>query len=285
MPDKSVNYDLLSPTNFLARSVEVFPDKTAVIYGDKAYNWTQFQDRVFRLANALKARGIGAGDKVAFVCPNTPPMLEAHYAVPMIGAALVSVNIRLSAGEVSYIIDNIGQDLVTLDPGSVPGFEQYNRPFFEDPEHVYDAFEFTATKSYSNNWSMFASYRYSKLKGNFEGFFRSDNGQSDPSITSLFDFPTNDPDYTGFGGPQFGYLGDIRYQGTTLGAFPLPNNRPHQFRLYGNYTVGGLNLGIGADLGSFVLVSPTDGYLVFSTDLIEPGCCGKLRDEPCSKRA
>jgi hypothetical protein len=152
--------------------------------------------------------------------------------------------------DVYYYIDNISADLYTLDPSTVPGYGYIPRPFFEDPEHVYDSVEFTATKSYSDNWSLFASYRWSKLDGNFEGFFRSDNGQSDPAITSLFDFPTDDPSYTSIGVPDYGYLGDIRYQGTTLGSFPLPNTRPHQFRFYGNYTTGGLSLGIGADLGS-----------------------------------
>ena len=115
MSDKIVNYDLLSPTNFLARSVEVFPDKTAIIYGETSYTWTQFQERVFRLANALKAKGIGPGDKVAFVCPNIPPMLEAHYAVPLLGAALVSINIRLSAGEIAYIINHSDARAVIAD--------------------------------------------------------------------------------------------------------------------------------------------------------------------------
>lgn len=115
MSDKPVNYDLLSPTNFLARSVEVFADKTAVIYGDTSYTYHQFQERVFRLANALKARGIGPGDKVAFICPNTPPMLEAHYAVPLLGAALVSINIRLSAGELAYIINHCDAKAVFAD--------------------------------------------------------------------------------------------------------------------------------------------------------------------------
>ena len=115
MSEASVNYDFLSPTNFLARSAGVFPDRTAVIYGDTSYTWTQFQDRVFRLANALKARGIGPGDKVAFICPNIPPMLEAHYAVPLLGAALVSINIRLSAGEMAYIINHSDAKAVFAD--------------------------------------------------------------------------------------------------------------------------------------------------------------------------
>ncbi|WP_024336654.1 acyl--CoA ligase family protein [Desulfotignum balticum] len=115
MFDPSVNYDVLSPTNFLARSVEVFPDKTAVIYNNDRYSWKQFHARVFRLANALKQRGVGKSDKVAFICPNTPPMLEAHYAVPLIGAILVSINIRLSANEIAYIIDHSDAKAVFAD--------------------------------------------------------------------------------------------------------------------------------------------------------------------------
>ncbi|MCK5836468.1 MAG: AMP-binding protein [Desulfobacula sp.] len=97
---------VLSPVKFLNRSAEVFPDKLAVIYGEQRYTYAQFQKRVFRLASALKKNNIGKGDKVAFICPNTPPMLEAHFAVPMIGAALVSVNIRLAAPEIAYIVDH-----------------------------------------------------------------------------------------------------------------------------------------------------------------------------------
>ena len=104
---------------------------------------------------------------------------------------------------------------------------------FEDPEHSYNALEFTADRRFSNNWSLLGSYRWSRLHGSFEGFFREDNGQSDPGITSLYDFPTNDPSYTAIGGPQFGYQGDIRYLGA-LGAGPLPLDRPHQFKIVGN---------------------------------------------------
>jgi fatty-acyl-CoA synthase len=106
MQPQSVNYDVLSPVKFLSRSAEVYPDKTAVVYGDRRYTYSEFQNRVNRLASALIKVGVGKDDKVAFICPNTPPMLEAHYAVPMIGAALVSINIRLSANEIAYIIDH-----------------------------------------------------------------------------------------------------------------------------------------------------------------------------------
>jgi fatty-acyl-CoA synthase len=101
-----VNFDVLNPVTFLVRSAEVYPDKVAVVHGDKRYTYRQFRERVNRLANALISRGIGKGDKVAFLCPNIPPMLEAHNAVPMIGAALVSINTRLSSGEIEYIVNH-----------------------------------------------------------------------------------------------------------------------------------------------------------------------------------
>jgi hypothetical protein len=153
-------------------------------------------------------------------------------------------------GEVVYKIDNITAGLETLNPRGVPGFENVKQPFFEDPVHKYDSIELTANKTFSEHWSLFASYRWARLKGNFEGFYRSDNGQSDPAITSLFDFPTNDPSYTEIGVPQFGFSGDIRYQGTTLGEGKLPNDRPHQLKLYGTYTFSNLNLGLGLNAGS-----------------------------------
>jgi fatty-acyl-CoA synthase len=120
MNEASVNYDVLSPVKFLERSAIVYPEKTAVVYGDIRRTYEEFQERVYRLANALKQKGIGKGDKVAFVCPNTPPMLEAHYAVPMIGAALVSINIRLSAKEVGYIIDHSDAKALFVDNEFAP---------------------------------------------------------------------------------------------------------------------------------------------------------------------
>jgi fatty-acyl-CoA synthase len=110
-----VNYDVLTPVKFLMRSAQVYPDKVAVVHGDTRYTYQQFHERVNRLAHALKKNGIGKGDKVAFICPNIPPMLEAHYAVPMIGAALVSINIRLSANEVAYIINHSDAKAVFVD--------------------------------------------------------------------------------------------------------------------------------------------------------------------------
>ena len=111
----SVNHELLTPVNFIKRSVEVYPDKLAVVNGDKRYTYKDLYARINRLASALRKKGIGRGDKVAFISPNTAPMLEAHFAVPMIGAALVTVNIRLSAPEVSYILNHSDTKICFVD--------------------------------------------------------------------------------------------------------------------------------------------------------------------------
>ncbi len=111
----NVFFDVLTPVLFLGRSASIYPDKTAVVYEDKRYTYQQFYNRVNRLASALGKIGVARGDKVAFICPNTPPMLEAHYAVPMIGAALVSVNIRLSSREVAYIINHSDAKVLFVD--------------------------------------------------------------------------------------------------------------------------------------------------------------------------
>src|SRR4029079_15176079 len=115
---------------------------------------------------------------------------------------------------------------------------------FESPVHDYNAVELTANKRLANHWALTSSYRWSRLTGNFEGFFRNDNGQSDPGISSLYDYPTNDPTYTAIGAPHFGYVGDIRFLGSA-GTGPLPLDRTHSMKVYGTYAFDmGLNLSV-----------------------------------------
>jgi hypothetical protein len=125
---------------------------------------------------------------------------------------------------------------------------------FDDPVHKYQSLEFTLNRR-GTNWSAMTSYRYSRLRGNFEGFYRDDNGQSDPGISSLYDFPTHDPSYTAIGVKQFNYTGDVRFLGDPNGILPL--DRPNQVKLYGNYTWNmGLNLGGGLNLSSGKPLTP-----------------------------
>jgi hypothetical protein len=131
-----------------------------------------------------------------------------------------------------------------------PSTAPYNVGAHETFIRQYDAVEIAADKRLSNKWSLQASYRWSRLYGDYEGFYRNDNNQSDPGLTSLADQPINDPSYTEIGVPRFGYRGDIRYLGK-LGAGPLPNDRTHQIKAFASYgPIHGLNLGAGSVVGS-----------------------------------
>ena len=147
-----------------------------------------------------------------------------------------------AGNSVEYFITNPDENTPVLFPELGASFEK--------AIHDYDAVEVTVDKRFGDHWQLQGSYRWSKLDGTFEGFFRNDNGQSDPAITSLFDFPTNDPSYAAVGVPRFGFGGDIRYLGDA-GAGPLPNDRTHQVKVYGNYSFDiGLNLGGVVTVGS-----------------------------------
>ncbi len=100
------NYAPLTPLDFLARTAQVYPDRTAVIHGRQRFTWREAAERCRRLASALRGRGIGAGDCVAVMAPNTPPLFEAHLGVPLAGAVLNALNVRLDPGTIAYILDH-----------------------------------------------------------------------------------------------------------------------------------------------------------------------------------
>ena len=102
----AANFEPLSPVSFLHRAAALFPGKTAVIHGERRIDYRSFRGRCCRLASALAGRGIGKGDCVAIMGANTPEMLEAHYGVPMLGAVLNSLNIRLDAKTIAFILDH-----------------------------------------------------------------------------------------------------------------------------------------------------------------------------------
>ncbi|MEN2988754.1 acyl-CoA synthetase [Tistrella sp. BH-R2-4] len=98
------NHQPLTPLSLLERTADVHPDRVAVIHGDQRWTYRDLYARCRRLASALQARGIGRGDTVSIMAPNTPAMLEAHYGVPMIGAVLNELNIRLDAEALAFIL-------------------------------------------------------------------------------------------------------------------------------------------------------------------------------------
>ncbi len=102
----AANFVPLSPVSFLTRAARIYPHRTAIIHGTRRYTYAQFLERARRLASALARAGVGKGDTVAIMAPNTPQMLEAHYAVPMLGAVLCSLNIRLDSGAIGFILNH-----------------------------------------------------------------------------------------------------------------------------------------------------------------------------------
>ena len=109
------NYVPLSPVSFLLRAARVYGSRVAVIHGERRITYAQFLARARRLASALARAGVGKGDAVAIMAPNIPEMLEAHYAVPMLGAVLCSINIRLDAGAVAFILQHSEAKAVLVD--------------------------------------------------------------------------------------------------------------------------------------------------------------------------
>ena len=109
------NFIPLSPVSFLKRAATFFRDQTAVIHGQRRFTYGEFYTRCRRFADALTKAGIREGDTVAIIAQNTPAMLEAHYAVPMIGAVLNPINTRLDAASIAFILDHGEANMLIAD--------------------------------------------------------------------------------------------------------------------------------------------------------------------------
>ena len=184
------------------------------------------------------AHGLGLGAR--FVHRDIGRVLEDVQSYPIVAASAGLPG----AATADYLLTNPGPNTPVVQ--DIPGYTVA----FESPVHNYNAVELTANRRLADRWSLTSSYRWSRLTGNFEGFFRNDNGQSDPGITSLYDYPTNDPSYTAIGTPVFGYTGDIRFLGKA-GEGPLPLDRTHDVKVFGTYGFAmGLNVSLGLEVES-----------------------------------
>ncbi len=105
----------LTPVSFLRRSAYVYPDRVAVVHGERRYTYRDLETRCNRLASALRGLGLQKLDRVAIISPNTPPMLEAHYGVPLAGLVLVPINTRLNSDEIDYILKHSGAKVLLVD--------------------------------------------------------------------------------------------------------------------------------------------------------------------------
>ncbi|MCC7016685.1 MAG: acyl-CoA synthetase [Rhodospirillales bacterium] len=102
----AANVAALSPLSFLERAASVYPDRVAVIHGRKRFTWKETYARCRRLASALSVRGVGHGDTVAVMAANTPEIYEASFAVPMLGAVLNTLNVRLDGAAIAFCLDH-----------------------------------------------------------------------------------------------------------------------------------------------------------------------------------
>ena len=109
------NFVPLTPLSFIERAAAVYPQRLSVVHGAQRYTWKETYARARRLASALSRRGVGVGDTVAVMLPNTPPMYEAHFGVPMCGAVLNALNTRLDAQAIAFMLEHGEAKLLITD--------------------------------------------------------------------------------------------------------------------------------------------------------------------------
>jgi fatty-acyl-CoA synthase len=120
LPRTGANFAPISPLSFIERAAGVYPNRLAVVHGELRRSWSQVYTRCRQLASALQKAGVGKGDTVAVMLPNTPPMVEAHFGIPMAGAVLNALNTRLDADTVAFMLDHGEAKVVIVDPEFAP---------------------------------------------------------------------------------------------------------------------------------------------------------------------
>lgn len=116
LPRNAANFTPFSPLSFLERAAEVYPQRTAIVHGPLRRTWAEVYTRCRQLAGALRQAGLGKGDTVAVMLPNTPTMVEAHFGIPMAGAVLNALNTRLDSEAIAFMLDHGEAKAVIVDP-------------------------------------------------------------------------------------------------------------------------------------------------------------------------
>jgi fatty-acyl-CoA synthase len=124
LPRSEANFAGITPLSFIERAAEIYPDKLAVVHGELRRTWREVYARCRQLAGALADKGIGKGDTVAVMLPNTPPMVEAHFGIPMAGAVLNALNTRLDAETIAFMLDHGEAKAVIVDPEFAPAMKR-----------------------------------------------------------------------------------------------------------------------------------------------------------------
>jgi fatty-acyl-CoA synthase len=150
----------LTPVSFLERSALVFPDKTAIVDGDRRFTYREFEQRVNRLASSLRSEGLQKHDRVAFLCLNSPALLEAHFSVPAAGGILVAVNTRLNSQEIGFILKHCGAKYLFVDaelyaliePLNLEGIRLVRIDGTGHPQDPYEAFLASGSTEPVESW-------------------------------------------------------------------------------------------------------------------------------------
>ena len=111
----NANYVPLTPLSFIQRAKDIYPNYEAIIYEDRKYTWSEVYKRCVKFASALSKIGVKKGDTVSFLAFNTPEIFEAHYSVAMTGGVLNTINIRLDAKTITYILDHSDAKVLVVD--------------------------------------------------------------------------------------------------------------------------------------------------------------------------
>ena len=118
------NYTPLSPLSFIIRAKDIYPNYESVVYGNRSYTWLQTYNRCTKFASALTKQGIGLGSTVSIISANTPELLEAHYSIPMTGGVVNTINTRLDAETIAYILDHSDAKILITDTQFSPSIKK-----------------------------------------------------------------------------------------------------------------------------------------------------------------
>jgi fatty-acyl-CoA synthase len=213
LPRNDANFAAMSPLNFIERTAEVYPDRLAVVHGDLRRTWGEVYSRCRQLASALQRAGVVKGDTVAVMLPNTPPMVEAHFGIPMAGAVLNALNTRLDAESVAFMLDHGEAKVVIVDPEFAPVMQQalalrkastpllvldvedavYAGPVHAIGSATYDAFVASGDASFawqlpSDEWDAISLNYTSGTTGNPKGVVYHHRGAATNAISNILEW-------------------------------------------------------------------------------------------------
>jgi fatty-acyl-CoA synthase len=213
LPQTPANHAAISPLSFIERTAEVYPHRLAIVHGDLRQDWATTYRRCRQLASALAQAGIGKNDTVAVMLPNTPPMVEAHFGIPMAGAVLNAINTRLDPETVAFMLDHGEAKAVIVDPEfagvmkKALALRQTTRPLLvidvEDVlytgpteklgELTYDAFVARGDADFSwslpaNEWDAIALNYTSGTTGNPKGVVYHHRGAATNAISNILEW-------------------------------------------------------------------------------------------------